>query len=291
MRLVAPLGLDEDSPAGDDDWFILVGGEQVGPFSVDGLRRRLASGEIGPRTYIWRGGMGDWVRLSNLPPLWESVRTALPDQGAESKPAGEPSVPTPPSKDGGSDPEEPSAPSTGPVTKEGPSPGYRLWWVASIVGATLGLVWGAGLLGDPTPGASQGLGLESPEAGLLQDDHPRGSPPPGLGPRAVGGPQALDLPDGLSPEAIAKVVNIHQGAMSLCVSEALKAEEQPRGQLDLEITIEPTGAVASVRVVSEAFRDTALGRCARRTVARWVFPRFEGEPVRVVFPYVLSAGM
>jgi len=48
-------------------WFALIANKQEGPFSKAELALKTAQGIIGPRTYLWRDGMGDWARAKDVP--------------------------------------------------------------------------------------------------------------------------------------------------------------------------------------------------------------------------------
>ncbi len=49
------------------EWLVLVSGAQQGPFTEDDVRKKLAAGEVHARSYMWKDGMGDWVRMHQLP--------------------------------------------------------------------------------------------------------------------------------------------------------------------------------------------------------------------------------
>jgi predicted Zn finger-like uncharacterized protein len=60
-------------------WFAMVKGKQLGPFDVRGLEGKVKSGELTLRTYLWKQGMGDWKRASELPevsPVFAGVSSA-----------------------------------------------------------------------------------------------------------------------------------------------------------------------------------------------------------------------
>src|SRR5690606_25912055 len=101
--------------------------------------------------------------------------------------------------------------------------------------------------------------------------------------------QTPNLPDGLTQEAIFEVINQNQRAMSLCISQSMKAGEKLSGKMEVEMQIAATGNVRSASISSARFSGSALGRCTVKTVKRWKFPRFNGQAVTVIFPYVLSA--
>ena len=50
-------------------WFAMVKGKQVGPFDHLGLGQKVKGGEICPKTFVWRQGMGDWKRAGELPEM------------------------------------------------------------------------------------------------------------------------------------------------------------------------------------------------------------------------------
>lgn len=48
-------------------WFAMVKGKQVGPLDLKGLEGKVKTGELTLRTYLWKHGMGDWKRASDVP--------------------------------------------------------------------------------------------------------------------------------------------------------------------------------------------------------------------------------
>lgn len=69
-------------------WFAMLAGKQQGPFDLGELQRRVAAGEVTLRTYLWKAGMGDWKRASDVPEV--SVVFA---GGAAAPPAPQPPPP------------------------------------------------------------------------------------------------------------------------------------------------------------------------------------------------------
>lgn len=102
---------------------------------------------------------------------------------------------------------------------------------------------------------------------------------------------APNLPKGLTQEAIFEVINKNQRAMSLCISQSMKAGENVAGKMEVEMSINASGQVDSASIQTDRFHNTTIGNCTVKTVKRWRFPRFNGKPVTVIFPYVLSASM
>src|SRR5438132_10386530 len=47
-------------------WYLVVNGEQVGPFSPAEVRAKHAAAEVDVETYGWREGFGDWLRIGSI---------------------------------------------------------------------------------------------------------------------------------------------------------------------------------------------------------------------------------
>jgi predicted Zn finger-like uncharacterized protein len=80
-----PPGPDTAAPTDPAIWFAMLHGKQTGPLTRADLAGRAASGEVGPRTYLWKEGMDSWQRAREVPEL-----VALFPQPLE------PSIPAPP---------------------------------------------------------------------------------------------------------------------------------------------------------------------------------------------------
>jgi predicted Zn finger-like uncharacterized protein len=48
-------------------WYAMVHGTQVGPLDVRALSAKVQAGEVTLRTYLWKPGMADWKRASDVP--------------------------------------------------------------------------------------------------------------------------------------------------------------------------------------------------------------------------------
>lgn len=66
-------------------YYVGKSGQQIGPFSLEELKSKLASGEVSPSDLVWKEGMPDWKPASTIPGLAEPVAPAAP----------EPAVPAP----------------------------------------------------------------------------------------------------------------------------------------------------------------------------------------------------
>ncbi|MEO1170604.1 MAG: AgmX/PglI C-terminal domain-containing protein [Myxococcota bacterium] len=102
---------------------------------------------------------------------------------------------------------------------------------------------------------------------------------------------AVALPDGLTGEAIAQVVSDNGTVTKLCITEGVRAGTMPKGKIEFDVTIGASGSVSGVRTRSAQAQGSPFANCMEKRMAGWRFPSFEGEPVVVVIPYVMSGGM
>jgi len=101
---------------------------------------------------------------------------------------------------------------------------------------------------------------------------------------------APDLPSGLTQETIFKVITENSRSMNLCLTEAMKKGEKLSGKMEIMLTIAPDGTVPEVRIDAPEFKNTQMAQCTVRRIKLWRFPRFNGDPVTVSYPYVLQMG-
>ncbi len=70
-------------------WYYAIGNERLGPVEDDEWDKLVASGQIKPDTLVWREGMADWVRYSELSPdiapepAEEGPQTTIPGEDPE----------------------------------------------------------------------------------------------------------------------------------------------------------------------------------------------------------------
>lgn len=67
-------------------WYYCRNGQQFGPISEAGLKTLVRNGDMDDCTLVWRKGMGNWVRIRNLPELVSSASTPIPQAAAGGKP-------------------------------------------------------------------------------------------------------------------------------------------------------------------------------------------------------------
>ncbi|MBI5509558.1 MAG: zinc-ribbon domain-containing protein [Deltaproteobacteria bacterium] len=101
---------------------------------------------------------------------------------------------------------------------------------------------------------------------------------------------AVNLPSGLTQETIFKVITDNSRSMNLCLTESMRKGEKLSGKMEIFLTIAPDGSVPEVKIEAPEFRSTQMAGCAVRRIKSWKFPRFNGEPVTVSYPYLLQMG-
>ncbi len=73
-------------------WYAMIAGKQQGPFDVLTLQRKVGGGEVTLRTYLWKPGMGDWKRASDVPevsPIFAGVSVGATATGQTQLPVSE----------------------------------------------------------------------------------------------------------------------------------------------------------------------------------------------------------
>ena len=68
-RAADPTPEPREAPPIEHEWFVAIDEKQVGPLTVDRLKRLWNGGEIGPDSLCWRSGLSDWMALSEVTEL------------------------------------------------------------------------------------------------------------------------------------------------------------------------------------------------------------------------------
>lgn len=87
---------------------------------------------------------------------------------------------------------------------------------------------------------------------------------------------------------VAQFVSRQQGQLNRCYRNAAKVgdpNEPPVGRVEVQFTVQATGAATSVSVSSNQTGSPALGTCVVKLVRSWRFPAIEGEPLVFVWPF------
>jgi len=65
-----------NAPASDSDWFVLLHGKDIGPFTLDELKANAAAGTLGPEDLV-RQRNGSWAPAKSLPFLATHLRDGV----------------------------------------------------------------------------------------------------------------------------------------------------------------------------------------------------------------------
>lgn len=67
-----------NQPSLDQPFYVVIDGEQKGPFSLEELRALQASGSVDKQTLYWQEGMADWVPLGQSVAFQNSEKPRIP---------------------------------------------------------------------------------------------------------------------------------------------------------------------------------------------------------------------
>jgi predicted Zn finger-like uncharacterized protein len=96
-----------------------------------------------------------------------------------------------------------------------------------------------------------------------------------------------DSKESLETSDIFETVRANSGALQGCAAEQRKREPGVTGRLVVKWTIQTSGKVSSVSVVSEEFKSTYMATCVSNVIKGISFPRHkkQGEPVQFPFKF------
>ena len=97
------------------------------------------------------------------------------------------------------------------------------------------------------------------------------------------------LPAGLSPEEVQRVVGTGRHAFDVCLREPSRGLDQPIGarQVTLRFTVEPEGRVSYPTIDDVTISGAPLGQCLKAAARGLSFPAFSGDPVKVDVPIAI----
>jgi hypothetical protein len=100
-----------------------------------------------------------------------------------------------------------------------------------------------------------------------------------------------DLPTGLAPEEVQKVIAASRKAFDTCLRNPSRGLDQTLGarQITLHFTVQSGGSVAYPTIDDVTTSSAPVGQCLKKTAAALAFPAFKGEPVKVDLPIEIPA--
>jgi predicted Zn finger-like uncharacterized protein len=316
---------DVATPADPPLWFAMLQGKQEGPLSRGDIEDRVANGEVGPRTYLWKEGMDAWQRAKEVPELSSLFppppeEPPLPPQAAapEEEPARETaeSAFTPAPADANADlaswansdlahktnpgvqtPPQPVAPapqrvrSSTPMFESTAPPRSRGAFGIVVLAIVAAVVVGGLLFFRP----DRGQHAQAAAPDVAADAATAEAPPAAVDAGIVEAAPAVETTPraaaGLTADQVRKKLDDHKPALQTCVDEALKRDPKLRaGKIHVVATIAPSGQVTAVKIDKRAIDEAPLGACLKRTTRKIAFPSFAGDPFDVDIPIVVTAG-
>lgn len=94
-----------------------------------------------------------------------------------------------------------------------------------------------------------------------------------------------DVKDSLGTSDILEVVSANKPALAKCAEEQRKRDPSTSGKLVMRWTIQTSGKVSRVDVVSEEFKGTYMAGCVGGLIKAMVFPRHKTQGEPVTFPF------
>src|SRR5690606_16805720 len=95
--------------------------------------------------------------------------------------------------------------------------------------------------------------------------------------------------EGPAPENSARVVGDRQAAFQSCVEQELRRNPRFRGgRVGLTVTVNGSGAVSAAELDRRDLQGMPVGDCITGTAKKIIFASFQGDPVQLVIPLVLT---
>jgi len=99
---------------------------------------------------------------------------------------------------------------------------------------------------------------------------------------------AAEVDGSVDSKSISKIVKRNARAVKRCYEKGLLANPNLKGKVSVTIMINMRGRVESVDIGANTLGDASVTRCIKGVVRRWRFPKPDGGPASVTFPFVFS---
>jgi hypothetical protein len=106
-----------------------------------------------------------------------------------------------------------------------------------------------------------------------------------VGKTSVGAPEVDGEVDSAS---VAKTIKNSSKAVKRCYDKALLANPTLKGKVSVTIVIGTSGRVESVDITEDTIKDPEVAKCIKGIVSRLRFPKPDGGPASVTFPFVFT---
>lgn len=92
----------------------------------------------------------------------------------------------------------------------------------------------------------------------------------------------------MSPEGVSSVIRRRGRAVRACYEKALGRNNRLGGKVVLRFVVQESGRVSSVKVAQNTLGESTVAACLARGIKRWRFPKPQGGPATIEFPFVLT---
>lgn len=76
QQTVQTVGATPPPPV--SQWYIYVGGQQIGPMSIQQIKEYATSGQFKPQDLVWKAGLADWIAAEGVPEIMALFATPTP---------------------------------------------------------------------------------------------------------------------------------------------------------------------------------------------------------------------
>lgn len=87
---------------------------------------------------------------------------------------------------------------------------------------------------------------------------------------------------------VMKVIRASNAAIKRCYDKALITKPSLKGKIAVKIVVKEDGRVGSVDLSEDTLRDAEVAKCVKGIISRLRFPKPEGGPATIVYPYSFS---
>ncbi len=102
-------------------------------------------------------------------------------------------------------------------------------------------------------------------------------------------PRPPEAPPPISPEKVARIVSANERAFQSCIASAKDSGLDLAGRsVTLLVTVAPSGSVNYPTLDDVELSKTDLGDCLKKAARLMVFPKFDGDPMKVEVPLTLG---
>lgn len=84
---------------------------------------------------------------------------------------------------------------------------------------------------------------------------------------------------------VMKVIRASNAAIKRCYDKALITNPSLQGKISVKIVVNMEGRVGSVTLSEDTLKDAEVAKCVQGVIGRLRFPKPEGGPATIVYPY------